>query len=175
MQPTAQAVGQRKRAPTSPGGRKKLIPRLTIDKCGEGHAEQDCCRKSGTFFLRPSGALHLFPRYPRLAPWAAFLRRLAADPSLDHLPRTTARNAVADVTTAHISRASPSHFGKFTHFSNCPLQFFGFIWYKQFTESRCVAAGRSLFESLVSARHLSFERMQSSQSSRPRDLIRKHQ
>jgi hypothetical protein len=64
---------------------------------------------------------------------------------------------------------------KLAHFSNCPLQFFGFIWYKQFTESRCVAAGRSLFESLVSARHLSFERMQSSQSSRPRDLIRKHQ
>lgn len=28
------------------------------------------------------------------------------------------------------------------HFSNSPLQFFSFLWYKQFTESRSVAAGR---------------------------------
>jgi hypothetical protein len=25
------------------------------------------------------------------------------------------------------------------HFSNSPLQFFSSLWYKQFTESRCVA------------------------------------
>src|SRR5437879_1154043 len=58
---------------------------------------------------------------------------------------------------------------KLTHFSNSPLHFFPSICYKQFTESRCVAAGRSLFESLVSARHLYFKRVKISQSSRPRD------
>jgi len=50
-------------------------------------------------------------------------------------------NAVTDVTTSRISRAFWDHFGKPTQFSNWPLQFFLFIWYKQFTESRSVAAG----------------------------------
>jgi hypothetical protein len=48
--------------------------------------------------------------------------------------------------------------GKLTHFSNWCLQFFSFICYKQSTESRSVAAGRSLFESLVSVRHLRIKR-----------------
>ena len=60
------------------------------------------------------------------------------------------------------------------HFSNSPLQFFPFIWYKQFTESRSVAAGTFLFESLVAVRHLSLQRRRVLKLSRPRDLIRKH-
>jgi hypothetical protein len=38
---------------------------------------------------------------------------------------------------------------KLMHFLNSPLQFFLFIWYKQFTESRSVAAGRFLFKRFV--------------------------
>ena len=32
----------------------------------------------GASFCRPSGALSFLHHYPRLAPWAAFLRRFAA-------------------------------------------------------------------------------------------------
>jgi hypothetical protein len=35
------------------------------------------------------------------------------------------------------------------YFLNSRLQFFAFIWYKQFTESRGVAAGRFLFKRFV--------------------------
>jgi hypothetical protein len=36
---------------------------------------------------------------------------------------------------------NPNQIGKLTHFSNYPLQFFLFIWYKQFTESSVWLAG----------------------------------
>jgi hypothetical protein len=77
-------------------------------------------------------------------------------------------------TRTQLLGSRPDQIGKLTQFSNSCLQFFSFICYKQSTESRSVAAGRSLFESLVSARHLRFKRVKSPQSSRPRDLIRKH-
>jgi hypothetical protein len=75
----------------------------------------------------------------------------------DHLLRRVAPKAVTDVTRTQLLGSRPDQIGKLMQFSNWCLQFFSFICYKQSTESRSVAAGRSLFESLVSARHLSFK------------------
>ena len=44
------------------------------------------------------------------------------------------------VRFGRIARASRHQASKLTQFSNSRLQFFGFIWYKQFTESSCVAS-----------------------------------
>ena len=92
----------------------------------------------------------------------------------DHFRRRQVPNAVTDVTSGAFSSYEKDQIGKLTQNSNWCLQFFSFICYKQSTESRSVAAGRSLFETLVSVRHLRFKRVKSLQSSRPRDLIRKH-
>jgi hypothetical protein len=66
---------------------------------------------------------------------------------------------VIDVTWVQSLGFRPDQIGKLMQFSNCPLRFSAFICYKQSTESRSVAAGRSLFESLVSVRHLSIQRV----------------
>jgi hypothetical protein len=74
----------------------------------------------------------------------------------DHFPGRLVPNAVTDVTSRAFSSHEKDQIGKLTQISNWCLQFFSFICYKQSTESRSVAAGRSLSESLVSVRHLRF-------------------
>lgn len=77
----------------------------------------------------------------------------------NHLPQNAASNAVTDVTWVQSLSWRQDQIGKLTQLSNSCLQFLSFICYKQSTESRSVAAGRSLFESLASARHLRFKRV----------------
>jgi hypothetical protein len=79
----------------------------------------------------------------------------------DHFLRRLVANAVTDVTWVQLLGSGRDQIGKPRQFSNSCLQFFSFICYKQSTESRSVAAGRILFESLVSVRHLRFKRVKS--------------
>jgi hypothetical protein len=60
------------------------------------------------------------------------------------------------------------------HFSNSPLQFFSFIWYKQSTESRCVAEPVFVCNSRARPASKHSESVEVLKLSRPRDLIRKH-
>jgi len=80
--------------------------------------------------------------YPRLAPWAAFFRRFAAPliAPLIILTGPQGSMAVTDVTAAIFPSQSGPKWSSHV-FLNCPLQFFAFIWYKQFTESKVWQSG----------------------------------
>ena len=74
--------------------------------------------------------------------WSAYemalkqeLREVWASRSLIIFRIPPLTNAVTDVTTSQILWDCRHQIGKLTHFSNYPLQFFSFIWYKQSTES----------------------------------------
>src|SRR5579872_498775 len=75
--------------------------------------------------------------------WGSALSAVA----LDHLQHLVALRAVTDVTTAIFCGPPWHHFGNLTQFSNSPLQFFSFIWYKQsHREQKC--GSRSYFVNL---------------------------
>jgi hypothetical protein len=132
--------------------------------------------RAGHCFLRPSEASVFFRGLPnglrrgllsfaasrlprRGSPHSLIDRHVAVACPSNHLPQNAASNAVMDVTRPQLLGSQRDQIGKLMHFSNSPLRFSAFICYKQSTESRSVAAGRSLFESLVSVRHLSIQRV----------------